>query len=318
MINIVTYRELKDVKFIEQACKIHNTVFPYDSVECDIYISFVVDDENFNDELILFAIDEEHRVKGFLIGIEIIKEPKEAVNNFREYVWIKDFAIDSLLPVENWRTVFMELLSNFEEMVKKYGKKYIILYAYAPHYFMPGINILYENYIELFESYGFRKREDTVNYEVNLAEFYYPNRIRRIEHTLTSEGILFRRGREEETIYISEWVGRTFNNPFWRLETLYSFKNRPPTIWIAEQSGVPVGFAVYLRMKRNEFGPTGVDPNMRRHGIGTVLLFKALYDLKQLGFRYAVIPWTSHLFFYTQVPGISRVKHYYIMAKSIQ
>lgn len=317
MINIVTYRELKDAEAVEYSCRIHNVAFPYDSVECNIYKSFIVDDENFNEEFTLFAIDRENRIRGFLIGVEISKEPREAVNNFREYIWIKDLAIDPTLPSDEWRKVFTELLSSFEEIVKRYGKKHVVLYAYAPYYFMPGINILYEDYVEMFEVYGFKKREDSVNYEVNLSEFYYPDRVRKIENTLVSEGILFRKGRNGEAPYVSEWVGKTFNSPFWRLETEYSFRSKPPTIWIAEQGGELIGFAVYLRMKRNEFGPIGVDPNRRRHGVGTVLLFKALYDLKQLGFRYAVIPWTSHLFFYTQVPGIARIKHYYIMTKTL-
>ncbi|MCS7110684.1 MAG: GNAT family N-acetyltransferase [Ignisphaera sp.] len=314
---MITYKEEKDVRLIDQSCRLHNTAFPYDCVECNIYTSFTLNDENFDQELNLFAVDEENRVRGFLLGVEIVKEPKEAVEKFKEYIWIKDLAIDPTLPPDTWRAVFMNLLSIFEEMVKKRGKKCIVLHAYAPYYFMPGINILYENYVEVFELYGFRKQEDTVSYEVNLAEFYYPSRVRKIEQTLLSEGITFRRGREEEAVLISEWVGKTFNNPFWRLEVLHSFDSKPPTIWIADQSGDTIGFAVYLRMKRNEFGPTGVDPSKRRRGVGTILLFKALYDLKQLGFRYAVIPWTSHLFFYTQVPGVCRVKHYHIMVKTI-
>jgi len=317
LVDIVTYKELRDARLIEDACRIHNRAFPYDNVECDIYKSFLLDDENLSEELILFAIDKKGIARGFLAGVEIVKEPSEAVNSFKEYIWIKDLALDNTISSEEWSDIFSKLLLKFYEIAKQFGKRYIVLYAYAPYYFMPGINILYEDYIEVFEQHGFKKREDTVSYEVNLAEFYYPNRVKRIENMLTSEGIVFRIGREEEAQYISEWVGKTFNNPFWRLETLYSFKNKPPTIWIAEQGSNIIGFAVYLRMKRSEFGPTGVDPNRRRHGVGTVLLFKSLYDLKQMGFRYAVIQWTSHLFFYTQIPGIEKIKHYLIMVKPI-
>jgi len=30
-----------------------------------------------------------------------------------------------------------------------------------------------------------------------------------------------------------------------------------------------------------------------------------------------VIPWTSHLFFYSQVPGVRRIRHYWIMEKQL-
>ncbi|MEL9941169.1 MAG: GNAT family N-acetyltransferase [Ignisphaera sp.] len=155
-----------------------------------------------------------------------------------------------------------------------------------------------------------------MSYEVDLERFYYPRRVLKIENDLTSQGFLIRKAREDEAEKVGKWVGEKFS-PIWRLEALYAFRCKPPSIWLAEQNNELAGFAVYRRMGRNEFGPVGVDPNKRRLGIGTVLLFKSLYELKQLGFRFVVIPWTSHLFYYTQVPGIAKIKHYYIMAKSI-
>jgi len=48
-----------------------------------------------------------------------------------------------------------------------------------------------------------------------------------------------------------------------------------------------------LEWAETNFDPIGVDPNKRKQGIGTILLFKSLNNLKEAGFRYAVIPWTS-------------------------
>lgn len=317
MIRVVTYKELRGVEYLDYACELHNVAFPYDNVECRVFRSFILDDANFDEELMLFAIDDKDSVRGFLAGVEIVKEPAEAVDKFRDSIWVKNLVADPGFSGVEWRNVLSKLLREFEEIARGRGKRNVILYAYPPYYFMPGINILYEDYLELFESHGYVKKEETVNYEVDLAQFYYPRRVARIENRLVSEGIVFRRGREEEAEKVSRWIGKTFDSPFWRLESLYAFKNSPPTIWLAEQGGEFIGFSVYLRMGRNEFGPIGVDPNRRRSGVGTVLLFKALHNLKQLGFRYAVIPWTSHLFFYSQVPGVEKVKHYYIMVKSI-
>jgi GNAT superfamily N-acetyltransferase len=317
MSRVVTYKDVKDPRYFTDACKIHNKAFPFDNVECNIFNMFILDDVNLDEELIIFALDSLGKVRGFLVGVEIVKEPKEAIDRFRDVIWVKDLAIDSDLPLDDWRKIIDTLLREFEGIARYRGKKGIVLYAYPPYYFMPGINIMYEDYLEFFEIRGYYKKEETVNYEVNLSQFFYSRRVAKLENKLVSEGIVFRKGREEEAETISQWVGKTFESPFWRIESLYAFKNKPPTIWIAEQGNELIGFSVYLRMGRNEFGPIGVDPKKRRHGVGTVLLFKALNDLKQLGFRYAVIPWTSHLFFYTQVPGIERIKHYYIMVKNL-
>ena len=315
LIKIYTYRDLRDLDYLDSACRIHNISFPYDNVECEIFRSFVLGDENLSEEAIYFAISE-NRVLGFLIGVEISREPVEAIDKYRDTIFVKDLAADPRISTDDWRRVLVTMLREFEELAKSRGKKAMILYAYAPYYFMPGINIFYEDYLELFESLGYSKKSETVSYEINLERFYYLRRVSRIEDKLRSDGVVFRRAEGNEAERVSKWVGERFG-PFWRLESLYAFRHKPPSIWVAEQSGELVGFSVYLRMGRNEFGPIGVDPGKRGSGIGTVLMFKSLYDLKQLGYRYAVIPWTSHLFFYTQVPGIERIKHYYIMSKTI-
>lgn len=316
LVKIFTYKELKDIEYLDTVCGFYNISFPYDNIDCESFKSFILNDVNIDEDLILFAVDDKGFVKGFLAGVEVIYEPFELVKNLRDTIWVKNFVVDPSLRNDDWKKLFLHILQYFEDIARSKGKTRVVLYAYPPYYFMPGINILYEDYLELFELYGYAKKEENVSYEVNLAKFYYLRRVIRIENKLLSEGFTFRKGRSGEAESVSQWVGKTFS-PFWRLETLHAFKNRNPSIWLAEQNNEVVGFSVYLRMGRNEVGPLGVDPRMRRSGIGTVLLFKALHDMKQLGFRYVVIPWTSHLFFYSQVPGIERIKHYYVMVKNI-
>lgn len=316
MIRIAFFRDLRDYSYLEQACKIHNRSFPMDNAECRVFKSFIIEDPNLDEELILFALDEKGYVKGFLIGSEICKEPREVIDRYKEVIWVKDLAADPSLPRDEWVRILDTLLNTFEDIARRKAKKFVALYAYAPYYFMPGVNILYEDYLEYFESRGYVKREENVSYEVNLLNFFYPRRVERLEKRLEEQGFMFRIGREDEVERVTSWIGTTFS-PFWRLEALYAYSVKPPTIWIAEKGYEIVGFAVYNRMGRNEFGPIGVDPSKRGYGVGTVLLFKALSSLKEMGFRYAVIPWTSHLFFYSQVPGIERIKHYYVMVKNL-
>ncbi|RLE79878.1 MAG: N-acetyltransferase, partial [Thermoprotei archaeon] len=65
-------------------------------------------------------------------------------------------------------------------------------------------------------------------------------------------------------------------------------------------------------------GPIGVDSAVRGRGIGTVLLYKSLESLRVRGYRYIVIPWTGHLFFYTQLPGVKSIRHYWILEKKLK
>ena len=51
------------------------------------------------------------------------------------------------------------------------------------------------------------------------------------------------------------------------------------------------------------FGPTGVDPNERKHGIGKALLFNCLEAMKQQGYGYAIIGGVGPAEFYTKAAG---------------
>ena len=50
-------------------------------------------------------------------------------------------------------------------------------------------------------------------------------------------------------------------------------------------------------------GPTGVDPNERKHGIGKALLFNCLEAMKQQGYGYAIIGGVGPAEFYAKTVG---------------
>lgn len=314
---ISTYLELRDKNIFLEMCRIHNKAFTYDTVDTYSFLNFVTKDPNAREDLIYVAIDGKGHVLGFLVGVDISKEPIEAVENSRDTIWVKDFAVDPDLDRDLLKNIQLDLMKFFLNSLDGLGKKKVILYAYAPFYFMPGVNVLYEDYIEFFEELGFKKISENVNYEVDLTQFYYPRRIMKIEEAIRSKGITIRRGSESDEEAIVKWVKEAFGNPFWGVETLYAFRNNPPSILLAETNNEFIGFAVYNRMGRNEFGPIGVDEKFRGLGIGSVLLFRALSEMKLAGHRYSVVTWTTHLFFYTQVPGITRIKHYLIMSLEV-
>lgn len=79
-----------------------------------------------------------------------------------------------------------------------------------------------------------------------------------------------------------------------------------------------LGFSGYGLLEPNWFGPIGVVEEMRGKGIGTVLLYKAITSLRLEEHRIIVIPWTNLLFFYSQLPGILGIRHFFRMAKRLE
>jgi hypothetical protein len=61
-----------------------------------------------------------------------------------------------------------------------------------------------------------------------------------------------------------------------------------------------VGFAAYGVSRRDWFGPMGTGGELRKLGIGGVLLRRCLADLHRTGHRTAQIGWTGPIAFYAR------------------
>jgi GNAT superfamily N-acetyltransferase len=58
---------------------------------------------------------------------------------------------------------------------------------------------------------------------------------------------------------------------------------------VALDAGTLLGFACYDVACKNFFGPTGVDPEYRKGGVGKALLLSALSAMAADGYAYAII-----------------------------
>ena len=184
-------------------------------------------------------------------------------------------------------------------------------------YFSPGLDISYEYYLEMFLEHGFKKIGECVNYELDMLHFHVPSRVLRIEKSLKKDNIVIREANIEDKERTVKWVHENFSS-CWAHETELGFERRDAGVWIAEDAnGSLVGFSVYGALESSWFGPIGVSKEVRRKGIGSVLLYKCLRSMRALGRRYVVIPWTGHLFFYSQLSTIKEVRHYWKMEKQL-
>ena len=108
--------------------------------------------------------------------------------------------------------------------------------------------------------------------------------LRRLER----EGFLIRRPGAYERHLVADWVGRNFS-PKWVSEAKVAFGRQPISCYIATREKKILGFACYDVTARGFLGPMGVAEEVRRSGLGTVLLVSALKGLRELGYAYGVI-----------------------------
>lgn len=119
-------------------------------------------------------------------------------------------------------------------------------------------------------------------------------------------GIDLRKPIGPEHRLMVDWVGQQFG-PGWASEAEVALANRPTSLFMASQVGQPVGFACYDATARGLFGPIGVTPALRGHGLGEALLLACLHDMRAAGYAYAVAGWVGPFEFFRRVAGAAEI-----------
>lgn len=119
---------------------------------------------------------------------------------------------------------------------------------------------------------------------------------------LRENGITIRRPNPWEQTALRKFIEQHFSVG-WADEISVAFSSQPVTCFIALHEKKIVGFAGYECTRKNYFGPTGIDPQFEKRGIGSALLQAALRGLQSLGYVYAVIGSVSSVEYYQKTAG---------------
>lgn len=108
---------------------------------------------------------------------------------------------------------------------------------------------------------------------------------------------------------VHAWIAEQFGEG-WANETDTAFTHFPVSCFIAygTKSKRILGFASYECTYRNYFGPTGVDPEMRGHGIGAALCIRCMEAMRDEGYAYAIIGSAGPVDFYKKVVGATVIE----------
>lgn len=111
-----------------------------------------------------------------------------------------------------------------------------------------------------------------------------------------------RRAQPFELTPVRRFVETNFSRA-WADEVSVGFARQPPSVFVATVDRELVGFAAYECTRRGFFGPTGVSPAARAHGIGKALLLASLAALREMGYVYAIIGAAGPVHFYQKTVG---------------
>lgn len=173
--------------------------------------------------------------------------------------------------------------------------------AIPGNYFAPGLDPRYTAGLCFLERLGFERFRDCVNLLSELsAEFDTASEGQR----LAREGITVRRARLDDKPALDQFFEQNFGED-WRFEAGLAMENDPPALHLALQGETIIAFSAHSSQNREWgfFGPMGTTPAARGKGVGRVLLWHCLNDLRAAGHRTSVIPWVGPISFYHQWAG---------------
>jgi mycothiol synthase len=178
------------------------------------------------------------------------------------------------------------------------GASFLTIGAAPPWYLWPGIDVRWMAGQVLAESAGFRLDGAAMNMSC-------PTSVR-----LPAPGdvVLRRVVSDDDARSVVALCERAFQ-PAWRHEAARGIEHGACHGAFDAATGALLGFAAHSVNRAGWFGPTGVDPERQRRGVGGPLLAACLLDLKVAGFDRCEISWIGPTGFYAKAAGaeISRI-----------
>ncbi len=241
----------------------------------------IFDDQDYKSEHGFIVLDGEG-VVGVMVGVQRGQE-----------AWLKLFAVDK---DRRRLQIARQMLDELEGRFRSAGVKRVHTLNSSPHYVMPGLDVRYTAGVCLLKGRGYQLDQYVHNMRVDLdsAEFDTGE----AELAQAGQGIIFRRLRHEDEPALRPWIDGNWGSS-WRTEACNSLTNDPVTSHVAINDGRIVGFGTYDVMALTSgFGPTGVEESMRGLGLGKILLFRCLEDMKKRGDRHCEVTWVGPISYY--------------------
>jgi len=287
-----------------------NTVLYYDFIDPQLYVNTVENDPNHRDEdfYILYKNGESVAVA----YVAMIRVSVPGLEGYMNHAWLK-----ALGTIPGKEALLSEILSYIEETLRDRGVKILHVYNYAPWYLTTGMDIRYTLLHKILRENNYTPESRAVNYYIDMDKFYTPIDALWTMEKLRREGYTVEQAEPSALPKIQEWIRRKFGIT-WSIEAgLTKDRLDAGLLYVTNSDDEIIGFSVYGATAPYRFGPIGIDEKHRGKGIGKVLLYQTLQEMRKTGIHIIEIPWTTHLFFYAGIPGITGIRSFIMYKKQL-
>jgi mycothiol synthase len=220
------------------------------------------------------------------------------------------------------------LLEAMERRLRGIGAGDVLIGGATPRFAWPGIDVRYTAATCFAEARGYVRQREALNMTVELETAAAAGRLATEldEKRLAKHRITVRKLTEADRAGITPWLAAWGGT--WREETLATLDREterngwPAGTYVAvlrdgAANAEYVGFASYGVNRRDWFGPMGTGGELRKLGIGSVLLRRCLNDMRELGrLRTAQIGWVGPVSFYARTVDAYVERVYWMYRRS--
>jgi predicted N-acetyltransferase YhbS len=283
-------RQYHDTDF-QEVLTLCQKSYELDTISEELLKEKIYEDPFYERELVWVASDNE-KIVGFLMGT--CRMNIHGVN----YGYVKMMAVDKDYRRNRIARSMYELL----EAGLQQRKVDVMRLGDVPmNYLMPGVDPRYTPALCFAVRLGFNRFMDTSNLRVNLHDRNWLD-VKKIE-SLKVDQIEVCRATIEDRKELMAFVEDEWK--LWQYELEMAYKAKPVGIHIAKLNGKIKAFSAHSANNKGLpwFGPMGTHPDLRGKGMGRILLYYCLEDLKKLGHETAIIPWVGPIDFYSHHTG---------------
>ncbi len=278
-----------DASDLGEVARVLNDASPFDQFAVPHVQETVFEDSSFNPDLLRCT-----RIDGRIVAVTAGVVREQVGDRTTPTGFIKLIAVD---PRYQGQGIGSALLADIEGRLAARGATAIGVFGDSPGYLRPGVDFRLTRLICLLLRRGYASRHDAVNMEVDLARANLDTAAD--ERRLISAEIEVRRLASYDADAFAEYMLTQWQRN-WQIEALRALRRDPVSCHLALRHGEILGFAAHDVSGPGQFGPMGVRADLRKHGIGGVLLKRCLADLRDAGYRTADIQWVGPIAFYAR------------------
>lgn len=206
------------------------------------------------------------------------------------------------------------LVADMEEELASRGCAVVKMTGNPPHYAWPGIDVRYTPAICFAEDLGYERGRCVVNMEVDLTLAVRSTQA--TENRLRRSGIEIRRASSSDAAHLKDSLKSGWE-PAWIAEITAALCSPNAGLYVALQDERCVGFCAYGVNRVGEIGPIGTEPDMRRLGIGGVLIKRCLGEQRSRGLTTADLVWVRPLKTVSRAFGATISRAFWLYKKDL-